>query len=80
MVHAEALGLARRKRSDMIVDDGGDATMLINKGVEYEAAGKVPAFNPETEPEEWGVILDLLRDEVAKYPGKYTRWPRRFAA
>ncbi|MEZ6135482.1 MAG: adenosylhomocysteinase [Pirellulaceae bacterium] len=57
---------------DMIVDDGGDATMLIHKGVEFEAAGEVPAFDAENEPEEWGVILDLLRDELEKNPGKWT--------
>lgn len=57
---------------DQIVDDGGDATMLIHKGVEYEAAGKVPEFDAENEPEEWGVILELLRDELKKSPGKYT--------
>ena len=57
---------------DMIVDDGGDATMLIHKGVEYEAAGEVPAFNADSEPEEWGVILELLRAELAKSPSKWT--------
>jgi len=46
---------------DMIVDDGGDATMLIHKGLEFEKAEKVPDFNPDTDSEEWGVILDLLR-------------------
>ena len=45
---------------DLIVDDGGDATLLIHKGVEYESAGKVPDFDAENEPEEWGVILELL--------------------
>jgi adenosylhomocysteinase len=44
-----------------IVDDGGDATLLLHKGAEFEKAGKVPAFNPDKEPEEWGVILELLR-------------------
>jgi adenosylhomocysteinase len=44
-----------------LVDDGGDATLLLHKGLEFESAGKVPDFNPETDPEEWGVILDLLR-------------------
>src|SRR5499426_2454108 len=39
---------------DLIVDDGGDATLLVHKGAEYEKAGKVPAFNAATEPEEWG--------------------------
>src|SRR5262245_4245177 len=35
-----------------IVDDGGDATLLLHKGVEFEKAGQVPAFKPESEPEE----------------------------
>src|SRR5215210_6581242 len=47
-----------------IVDDGGDATLLVHKGVEFEKAGKVPAFDADSEPEEWGVILDLLRREL----------------
>jgi len=57
---------------DLIVDDGGDATMLIHKGVEYEAACAVPAFDEENEPEEWGVILQLLRKTLAEQPGKWT--------
>jgi adenosylhomocysteinase len=56
-----------------IVDDGGDATLLVHKGVEFEKAGKVPAFHPETDPEEWGVILDLLRKELAENPRRWTR-------
>ncbi|HEY3884685.1 MAG TPA: adenosylhomocysteinase, partial [Vicinamibacterales bacterium] len=55
-----------------IVDDGGDATLLLHKGVEYEKAGKVPAFNPDKEPEEWGVILDLLRQELKTNPSRWT--------
>ncbi len=55
----------------LIVDDGGDATLLIHKGVEFEKAGKVPDFHPEREPEEWGVILELLRAELKADP---TRW------
>ncbi len=58
---------------DLIVDDGGDATLLVHKGAEFEKAGAVPEFNPETEPEEWGVILDLLRSEMEKDPGRWTR-------
>lgn len=57
---------------DMMVDDGGDATLLIHKGVEYEATGKVPDFDADNEPEEWGVILDLLRVELKNNPGKWT--------
>src|SRR4051812_27086432 len=40
------------------LDDGGDATLLIHKGREFELAGKVPAFNPVSDSEEYGVILD----------------------
>src|SRR5438045_5795182 len=47
----------------LIVDDGGDATLLVHKGKEFEGAGKVPEFNPSDDPEEWGVIVDLLRYE-----------------
>src|SRR5579862_112875 len=41
----------------IIVDDGGDATLVVHKGVEFEKAGTVPAFNAEKDPEECGVIL-----------------------
>src|SRR3954467_9038414 len=57
----------------LIVDDGGDATLLVHKGVEFEGKGHVPAFNPADEPEEWGVILDLLRKEIARDPQRWTR-------
>ena len=50
----------------LIVDDGGDATLLAHKGVEYGLLGAVPSFDPDSEPEEWGVILDLLRDRLAE--------------
>jgi adenosylhomocysteinase len=58
---------------DLIVDDGGDATLLIHKGAEFEAAGRVPDFNPDSDPEEWGVILDLLRQEQRLNPGRWTK-------
>ncbi len=58
---------------NLLLDDGGDATLLVHKGAEFEKAGVVPTFNPETDPEEWGVILDLLRAEQAKNPGRWTR-------
>src|SRR5213076_2244562 len=41
----------------LIVDDGGDATLLVHKGAEFERADAVPAFDADKEPEEWGVIL-----------------------
>jgi adenosylhomocysteinase len=57
----------------LIVDDGGDATLFVHKALEYEAAGAVPDFNPEKQPEEWGVILETLRTELAANPGLWTR-------
>ncbi len=38
--------------------------MLVHKGTELEKAGSVPAFDPTSDPEEWGVILELLRNEL----------------
>jgi adenosylhomocysteinase len=58
---------------NMLLDDGGDATLLVHKGAEFEKAGKVPAFNAKNDPEEWGVILDLVRDEQKKNPGRWTK-------
>jgi adenosylhomocysteinase len=57
----------------LLLDDGGDATLLVHKGVEFERSGAVPPFDPATEPEEWGVILDLLRRSLREEPGRYTR-------
>jgi adenosylhomocysteinase len=57
----------------LIVDDGGDATLLVHKGVEFEGKGRVPEFNPSDDPEEWGVILDLLRQEIVRDPQRWTR-------
>ena len=62
---------------DLIVDDGGDATLLIHKGAEYEAAGKIPDFDPAAEPEEWGVILKLLRLEQARDKQRWTKVAER---
>jgi len=58
---------------NMLLDDGGDATLLIHKGAEFEKAGKIPAFDEKNDPEEWGVILDLLRAETKKHPGRWTK-------
>ncbi len=57
----------------LIVDDGGDATLLVHQGVSCEAKCRVPDFKPSDEPEEWGVILDLLRRELARDPQRWTR-------
>ncbi|GGO75765.1 adenosylhomocysteinase [Nonomuraea cavernae] len=54
---------------NMILDDGGDATLLVHKGAEYEKAGAVPAATAD-DPEEWHVIIDLLNRTV----GDDKRW------
>src|SRR5215212_9073115 len=57
---------------NMILDDGGDVTLLVHKGVEYEAAGAVPAVT-EDDNEEYQVILGLLRRTLAEDPQRWTR-------
>ncbi|HEY5141963.1 MAG TPA: adenosylhomocysteinase [Solirubrobacteraceae bacterium] len=57
---------------NMILDDGGDATMLVHKGLEFEAAGAVP--NPdEAESEEFQVFLRLLERSLAEDGRRYTK-------
>jgi adenosylhomocysteinase len=56
---------------NMILDDGGDATLLVHKGVEYEKAGAVPAATDD-DPEEWHVIVDVLTRSIAADPGRWT--------
>ncbi|HEX2837405.1 MAG TPA: adenosylhomocysteinase [Phycisphaerales bacterium] len=58
---------------NMILDDGGDITLLVHKGAQFEAAGKVPSFDAKNDPEEWGVILALLAEEQKKHPGRFTK-------
>jgi adenosylhomocysteinase len=56
---------------NMILDDGGDATMLVHKGTEFEKAGAVP--NPaDAESEEFRIFLTLLQRTVSEEPGKWT--------
>ena len=57
---------------NMILDDGGDATLFVHKGAEYEAAGAVPSPD-ENDSDEWKVILDRLRNSLADQPGKWTK-------
>jgi adenosylhomocysteinase len=67
----QALTWPDGKGPNMILDDGGDATMLVHKGVEFEKAGKVP--NPEPNAnEEWKVFLGLLKKSLAANPKKWT--------
>jgi adenosylhomocysteinase len=55
---------------NMILDDGGDATLLVHKGVEYEKAGAVPDATDD-DPDEWHVIVDRLKRSLAE---DATRW------
>ncbi len=56
---------------NMILDDGGDATMLVHKGREYEIAGAVPDA-ATAESEEFRVFLSLLRQSLREDPQRYT--------
>ena len=57
---------------NMILDDGGDATLLVHKGVEFEKAGAVP--DPESaDSEEFQIVLATLQRSLAAHPQRWTR-------
>ncbi len=65
---------------NMILDDGGDATLLVHKGTEYEAAGVVPLVDEDgmdedglIHSEEFQVVLSLLRRSLEEDPQRWTR-------
>jgi adenosylhomocysteinase len=60
---------------NMILDDGGDATLLIHKGVEYEKTGVVPTVEDEdlTVSDEYRIILDTLRRSLTADPQRWTK-------
>jgi adenosylhomocysteinase len=56
---------------NMILDDGGDATLLVHKGVEFEAAGAVP--DPASaDSEEFRIVLELLQRSLGEDPQRWT--------
>jgi adenosylhomocysteinase len=59
---------------NMILDDGGDATLLVHKGVEFEKTGVVPSVEDDdlTVSDEYRIILDTLRRSLAGHPQKWT--------
>ena len=57
---------------NMILDDGGDVTLLVHKGVEFEKAGVVPALDVE-HSDEYRVILETLRRSLASDPQRFTK-------
>jgi adenosylhomocysteinase len=56
---------------NMLLDDGGDATLLVHKGAEFEAIGSAP-MPADDDPEEWQVVLSLLSRSLEETPGKWT--------
>ena len=59
------------KLANMILDDGGDATLLVHKGVEFEAAGAVPQ-PAEDDPDEFKVVLSTLRKSLEQDAQRFT--------
>jgi adenosylhomocysteinase len=69
---SQLLDFGQGRGPNMIVDDGGDVTLLIHKGVEYEAAGAVPQPS-ENDHEELQLILKTLADSFAQDNQHFTR-------
>jgi len=67
----QALTWPDAKGPDMILDDGGDATLIVHKGAEYEQAGGVPSA-AQDDPDEWKVILGLLRRSITASKSKWS--------
>ncbi len=67
-----ALDFGNGEGPEQIVDDGGDVTLLIHKGAEFEKAGKVPSPD-STDNEEFKVILELLARTVKATPQRWTK-------
>ncbi|WP_248492053.1 adenosylhomocysteinase [Tsukamurella sp. PLM1] len=58
--------------ANMILDDGGDATMLVLRGAQFEAAGVVPPTDEDADSAEYQVFLALLRESLAKDATKWS--------
>src|ERR1700759_5327653 len=68
----QALTWGEGEGPNMILDDGGDATLLVHNGVEYEKAGAVP--DPSTaENDEERIVLELLQRSLEEDSGRWTR-------
>jgi adenosylhomocysteinase len=72
----QALSWPQAEGPNMILDDGGDATLLVHKGVEFEAAGAVP--DPASaDSEEFRIILETLSRSLEADPQRFTRMAAR---
>jgi adenosylhomocysteinase len=67
----QALTWPGERGPNMLLDDGGDATLLVHKGAEFEAVGSVPDA-ADDDSEEWQVVLGVLRASLAADPGTWT--------
>jgi len=72
VVHPSGLTWPEHPGPTTILDDGGDATLLVHSGVDFERAGAVPEPT-DSDTEEWRVVLDLLRASLAADPQRWTR-------
>jgi adenosylhomocysteinase len=61
---------ANAQGPNLLLDDGGDATLLVHKGAEFEKAGKVPAPKAD-DSHEWTVILNVLTESLKTNPGYF---------
>src|SRR5690242_14564502 len=68
----QALNWPDGEGPNMILDDGGDATLLVHKGVEFEKAGAVPDPG-SAESEEFRIVLETLRRSLAEDPQRWTK-------
>ena len=68
----QALRWSGQSGPSLIVDDGGDATLMVIKGAEFEADGKVPDLK-DTESKEWGVVLETLKRIQIDNPAVWTK-------
>ena len=69
----QALTWPRGFGPTLLLDDGGDATLLVHRGAEFERLGRVPGFDPSADAEEYGVILALLRAHQRIDDGRWQR-------
>jgi adenosylhomocysteinase len=68
----QALSWPDGEGPNMILDDGGDATLLVHKGVEFEGAGAVP--DPRSaESDEFRIVLELLARSLQEDPQRFTK-------
>ncbi len=69
----EALTWPDGEGPNMILDDGGDATVLVHKAAEFEAKGTKPSYDAKNDPEDLVELFKLIEAELAAHPGKWSK-------